>query len=199
MEKMHKVNRRSRLAVLVIVIVALIGVLAINTDPAKAVKSSAAQTTTEAQGTGDGAGESVPSFYSSATPSLLKLFSALVVVVAAIYAGIFLLKRLMGKKYSGNRQSNLLEVIETTYIAPKKSVSLLRVADKSVLVGTSENQITVLTELDSEETRRVLATVATEVETENFGNLLKHATNKIREFGFKRAGKAALETQETTV
>ncbi|MEW6412660.1 MAG: flagellar biosynthetic protein FliO [Candidatus Zixiibacteriota bacterium] len=194
---MHKVNRRSRLAVLVIVIIALIGVLAINTDPARAVKSSAPQTTDEAQVTGNGAGET--SFYSSAMPSLLKLFSALVVVVAAIYVGIFLLKRLMGKKYSGNRQSNLLEVIETTYIAPKKSVSLLRVADKSVLIGTSENQITVLTELDSEETRRVLAAAATEVESENFGHLLKHATSKIREFGFRRAGKTALETQETTV
>lgn len=194
MEKKLKVNRRSRLAVLVIVIVALIGVLVINTDPARAVKTTDTQATVPSQVPSDGAGENVPSFLSSATPSLLKLFSALIVVVAAIYVGIYLLKRLMGKKYTGNRQNNLLEVIETTYIAPKKSVSLLRVADKSVLVGMTENQISVLTELDSEETRKVLATVAPEIEGESFGSLLRHATDKIKEISLKRAGKTALET-----
>ena len=196
MEKSLKVKRRSQLTVVAIVLAALIGVLAINTDRATAVKADATVETTAAQTetaatTNNG---SSTGFYSSAAPSLIKLVSALVIVVVCIYVGVYLLRKLMGKKYSGNRRNTVLEVLETTYVAPKKSVSLLRVADKAVLVGTSENQISVLTELDPEQTREVLAAIEPETETENFGNLFKTATEKLKEISFKRTKKTVLET-----
>ena len=196
MEKSLKLKRRSQLTVVIIVLVALIGVLAINTDRAKAVKADDAVETTVVQAeTGAIAEDDGPTgFYSSTAPSLLKLVSALVVVIVCIYVGVYLLRRLMGKKYSGNRRNNILEVLETTYVAPKKSVSLLRVADKAVLVGTSENQISVLTELDADQTREVLAAIEPEAEVESFGNVFKIATDKLKEIGFRRAKKTALET-----
>ena len=196
MEKSPKLKRRSQLTIVIIVLAALIGVLAINTDRAKAVKADDAVETTVVQAeTGATTDTDGPiSFYTSTAPSLLKLISALVIVVVCIYVGVYLLKRLMGKKYSGNRRNNILEVLETTYIAPKKSVSLLRVADKAVLVGTSENQISVLTELDPDQTREVLAAIEPEAVTESFGNVFKSATDKLKEIGFKRAKKTALET-----
>ncbi|MEE8423643.1 MAG: flagellar biosynthetic protein FliO, partial [Thermodesulfobacteriota bacterium] len=43
---------------------------------------------------------------------------------------------IIGKKYAGNKTNNILEILETTHLGPKKSLSLVRVADKSVLVGT---------------------------------------------------------------
>ncbi|UCE25060.1 MAG: flagellar biosynthetic protein FliO [Candidatus Zixiibacteriota bacterium] len=196
MEKSLKVKRRSQLTIIIIVLAALIGVLAINTDRATAVKAGSAKppSMTETAAGIETDNNQSTGFYSSAAPSLLKLASALAIVVACIYVGIYLLKRLMGRKYSGNRQNNLLEVLETTYVAPKKSVSLLRVADKAVLVGMSENHITVLTELDAAQTREVLAAIEPERETESFRNVLKTATDKIKEFGFKRSKKTALET-----
>ncbi|UCC45645.1 MAG: flagellar biosynthetic protein FliO [Candidatus Zixiibacteriota bacterium] len=196
METTAKTKRRSQLTVIIIVIVALIGVLVIRTDQATAVKSSAATTevtTTENQ-TGTTTGLKTDGFYSSAAPSLFKLISALVIVIACIYAGVYLLRRLMGKKYSGNRQSNLLEVLETTYIGPKKTVSLVRVADRAVLVGTSENHISPLAELDADETARLLAAESTEEETESFKKVFKTAVMKLKEIGLKRADKAALES-----
>ncbi len=196
MEKSLRIKRRSQLTVIIIVLAALIGVLVINTDRATAVKAGSATSPsmTEAAADIETGNDQPTGFYSSAAPSLLKLISALAVVVACIYVGIYLLKRLMGKKYSGNRQNNLLEVLETTYVAPKKSVSLLRVADKAVLVGMSENQITVLTELDAAQTREVLAAIEPERETESFRNVLKSATDKIKEFGLRKTKKTALET-----
>ncbi len=196
MEKSLKLNRRRQLTIVIIVLAALIGVLAINTDRASAVKADNSVETTAVQAETGAAVDTAPptSFYTSAAPSLLKLISALVVVVVCIYVGVYLLRRLMGKKYSGNRQNNILEILETTYVAPKKSVSLLRVANKAVLVGTTENQISVLTELDPDQTREVLAAIKPEVEAESFGNVFKTATDKLKEFGFKRAKKAALET-----
>ena len=196
MEKSLKLKRRSQLTMAVIILAALIGVLAINTDRASAVKAdakvenTAVQTETAAT-TNTG---SPTAFYSSAAPSLLKLVSALVLVVVCIYVGVYLLRKLMGKKYSGNRQNTILEVLETTYVAPKKSVSLLRVADKAVLVGTSENQISVLTELDPDQTREVLASIEPAAESENFSSLFKSASDKLKEIGFKRAKKTVLET-----
>jgi flagellar biogenesis protein FliO len=195
LEKNLKSKRRSQLTVIVIVLAALIGVLSINTDPATAVKteqpalSSLSQAETGLESTSD----DNTGFYTSAAPSMFKIISALIIVVVAIYGGVYLLKRMMGRKYSGNRETNILEVIETTYVAPKKSVTLLRVAEKSVLVGMSENQITVLTELDSDQTREVLASIEPRRETESFGNVLKTATDKLKEFGSRKTRKTALE------
>jgi len=176
--------------------VALIGVLVIRTDQVTAVKATntPVATTTLDDQAGTTTGTKTDGFYSSAAPSLFKLISALVIVIACIYAGVYLLKRMMGKKYSGNRRSNLLEVLETTYIGPKKTVSLVRVADRAVLVGTSENHISPLAELDADETARMLATAAPEEETESFKKVLSSAVTKLKEMGFKRTDKAALES-----
>jgi flagellar biosynthetic protein FliO len=191
----RKLKRRSQLTVIVIVLAALIGVLSINTDRATAVRADKAPATslTQAESSLESGGGDEPGFYTSAAPSMFKIISALVIVIVAIYAGVYLLKRMMGKKYTGNRQTNILEVIETTYVAPKKSVTLLRVAEKSVLVGMSENQITVLTELDSDQTREVLASIKREPATESFGNVFKTATDKIKELGLRKTRKTALE------
>lgn len=195
MEKSIRKRRRSQLAAVVIIIIALIGVLVVNTDRATAVRTASAGATDRVQRAETAAGEETPGFFSSVMPSLLRLASALVIVVAAIYLGVYGLKKMMGKKYSGNRQLNLLEVLETTYIAPKKSVSLVRVADKAVLVGMSDSQITVLTELDTEETKRVLASLSSvEVEPDAFRTVFKAASKKIKEFTLKRNDKTALET-----
>ena len=196
MEKTPKTKRRSQLAVILIVIVALFGVLVIRTDQATAVKatSAPAESTTLQDQAEASTGTETEGFYSSAAPSLFKLISALVVVIACIYVGVYLLRRMMGKKYSGNRQNNLLEVLETTYIGPKKTVSLVRVADRAVLVGTSENHISPLAELDADETARLLAATGPEEETESFKKVLNTAVTKLKEFGFKRNDKAALES-----
>jgi flagellar biogenesis protein FliO len=66
---------------------------------------------------------------SEAAASLIKMLVALGVVVVCIYVGIFLLKKLVAKRHFGRSGNALLEVIETAYIDPKKSLSLVRVAD----------------------------------------------------------------------
>ena len=104
MEKSLKLKRRSQLTMVAIVLAALIGVLAINTDRATAVKADATVETTAVQAETNATTNtgSPTSFYSSAAPSLIKLVSALVIVVVCIYVGVYLLRKLMGKKYSGN-------------------------------------------------------------------------------------------------
>jgi len=128
----------------------------------------------------------------SVTMSLLKLVGALLLVVIGIYGFIFILKRMMGQKLSGNRGHKLIEVLETSYIAQKKSVSLIRIADRSVLVGVTDRGINVLTELSSDETTRVLKENIVEKPALGFKGILKDAGVKLS--GLNMRGAKGIKT-----
>jgi flagellar biosynthetic protein FliO len=119
----------------------------------------------------------------AATVSILKMLVALVVVIGCIYLAIYLMKRLMGPRYSGSRKARVLEILETAHIDPKKSLSLVRVADKSVLIGVTDNQISMLTELDSQITLSLMKPVPGQEEEGGFAGILRSASNKFKGLG----------------
>lgn len=174
-----KLKKRSQFLTMLIIAAALVGVLVLNTNFVTAEESfTAKKAVTEKAQTEEKYG----GFASDALPSLLKVGFALLVVVIAIYAGIYLLKKMMGKKYSGNKKNNILEVLETTYIGPKKTISLIKVADKSVLVASTESQISMLTEMDSEATKEILSQITVEKEQpDQFAAMFQSAFGKIKE------------------
>lgn len=129
-------------------------------------------------------------FGSSLMPTAFKMICALVIVLLLVYGCIYLLKRLSGQRHHGGGR-NLLQVIETVHVAPKKTISLVRVAGRSVLVGVTENSMTALTELDQEETS---AAIDMDSKTERseavgFKEILNNASTKLKEIslGKKRA------------
>lgn len=79
-----------------------------------------------------------------------KGIGALLLIMLMIYGVVWFLRYLMNKKNSGSFTASSIRVISTTYIAPKKSVTLLQVYDKAVLIGISENSMDALIELDEE-------------------------------------------------
>lgn len=183
-----KTNKRLYITVAIVVGVAVAGLFFTNTGRATADVAKPAAVTADEAVTGEtGLGQTV-------VPSLLKMASALIVVVFCIYGSVFLLKKGFGRKLSHNRRNSTLELLETTYIGPKKSISLVRVGDRSVLVGVTDNQISVLTELDAEATKAVLVCDGEEAQPTKFKDLLTTATQKIREFTV-RGDKAAIETR----
>ena len=189
-----KQNRSRFIAVAVICGIALVGLFFVNTDRVTAVKAS--QTVENVQtNTGDTDDKPLSSpITRSYVPSLVKMISALVVVVICVYVVLYLLRKLMGRRYSGNRKNNILEILETTYIAPKKTVSLIRVADKAVLVGISESGISTLTEFDPDDTAAIMTKVNIEgKEIDNFKKVYESETRKIKSFGLKK-NRTALET-----
>ncbi|MDH4155884.1 MAG: flagellar biosynthetic protein FliO [candidate division Zixibacteria bacterium] len=170
---------------------AFMGLLFINTDPVTADRT-AASVLQEGQGQTEVTESDLSSaMATSALPSLLKMLSALVVVVLCIYVGIFLLKRTMGRRYAGNRRNSVLEVLETTYVGPKKTVSLIRVADKAVLVGITDGAISVLAELDANQTAEITARENVEKENYSFRRMLSAASQKMRSLSLTR-NRAAL-------
>lgn len=82
--------------------------------------------------------------------ALVKGLGALFIILALIYGFVWILRFFMNKKSFGNPTSDQIRVLSTTYIAPKKSVALLQVYEKAILIGVSEDSMTTLTELDEE-------------------------------------------------
>jgi len=116
---------------------------------------------------------------------LIKLIAALVVVVVAIYGFLFVLKMMMGRRFSPNNHNRMIEVLETTYVAQKKAVSLVRVSNRAVLVGISDNGLTALAEISPEETSKIMTEYAGHEKASGFGGVLRDVSTKLRSMNFK--------------
>jgi flagellar biosynthetic protein FliO len=121
-----------------------------------------------------------------ATVSILKMILALAAVIACIYVGIFILKKMTGQKKIKGGGTSILEVIETAHLDPKKSLSLVRVADRSVLIGVTDSQITVLTEIDSDQTSELLTAAQKRPQEDAFGMLLKSASDRFKGLSMRK-------------
>jgi len=169
-------QKRSVIIVSIILAVAIIGLFMLDSSPVTAEQALDNKATIAGNNTSNAGIED--SVIGTAMPSMIRMICALIVVICCIYAGIFLLKRSMGKKYAGGGNS-ILEVLETTCVAPKKTISLVKVMDKSVLVGVTENGISMLTELDSDQTEKVLASQASPHEDIDFKKSFQTAWDKV--------------------
>lgn len=186
--KNSRQQRKSVITVSVIILIAILGLVFVHNDYVAADKNVVDMPQTESavdNGAQANFGESV-----SVMPSLIRIFSALVLVIAAIYGGIYLLKKLMGRRYAGIQSKGNLEVLETIHIAPRKTITLLRVGEKSVLVGSTESSMSMLTEMNSDETNKLTEEVEVKPAPDAFGGFLKSAVEKFKEV--TRKNQAAL-------
>ncbi len=79
--------------------------------------------------------------------TLLKVFGALLLVVGLMALLAIWVKKL-GLSQSGVHQGNLIEVLDTKMIAPKKYVTVVKVADKALALGITDQHISMLTTLE---------------------------------------------------
>lgn len=83
--------------------------------------------------------------------SVLKAIMGFAVVVILIYLTIFLLRFInKNRTISGSKiknSKNLIKVIESANIAPNKSIQLVSIAGKMIIIGVAEKEINFLTEL----------------------------------------------------
>jgi len=165
------------ITVSIVLIIALIGVVTIRVDSGEAQRLS----TPAGQQSEAGSINQMTSS-PSPVPSLMKIGAALAVVVICIYIGLFLLKKVMGRKYTGGGQAGHLEVLESMYVAPKKTVSLIRVGERTVLIGVTETGVNMLTEFDEVNSASFIMPVEASETPQQFAGLLKTASEKIKEF-----------------
>ena len=101
--------------------------------------------------------------------SIAKVAGALLVVLALMALLAYLLRK-AGLDQRGMGGGGRIQVIESRMIAPKKHVSIVRVAGRFLALGVSEAQITLLAELAPEEVEENAPAPAPA-----FGGLLRRA------------------------
>ena len=79
---------------------------------------------------------------------IIKSFIPLVLILGLLF-GVLVLVRKYSFSLGGKKQRSInVDVIYNQLILPKKYLSLIRVQDKLLVLGISENNITLLKELD---------------------------------------------------
>ena len=116
-------------------IVAIIAVL-MAAHPAAAQWTTSADTVTALGGL---ASESLWS-------SLGRLALALVVVIVLIWGTLWIAKRVMSGRLTGKRESPV-RVLERAHLAPKRSIDVVSVGNRVLVLGVTEHSIALLTEL----------------------------------------------------
>ena len=103
------------------------------------------------------------------------LVTSLLVLVAVSVAA-FVVVKLVGRFLAtgGVRGAHLLDVVARVPLEPRRSLYVVEVAGKTLLVGTSEMGLSVLSELDGDEVR------ARAVPKQSFGELVRAAWGRRR-------------------
>jgi flagellar biogenesis protein FliO len=98
------------------------------------------------------------------------------VVLGAVCIAAFVVVRLVGRFLATGRTrgAHLLDVVARLSLEPRRSLYVVEVAGKTLLVGTSEMGLSVLSELDGGEVRARVA------ERPSFGELVRTAWQRRR-------------------
>lgn len=102
---------------------------------------------------------------------ILKALIPLLLIVGLLYGVLFLIKK-YGISFKGKKNGSVnINVLSSQMIMPKKYISVVKVEEKLLVLGVSENSITLLKELDKP--TEVNKPYAVKEEKNNFLDLLK--------------------------
>ena len=114
----------------------------------------------------------------STTSMVVRMILSLAAVLLLIWAAVHVLQRLSGTKVNSGTTSHI-QVLDRTYLAPKKAVYVLKIGTRSLAVGVTDNQITPLAELDAEETQAAYTKPSGLSGSPSFATLLNDVRTKI--------------------
>jgi len=80
---------------------------------------------------------------------LERLTGGLLLVIMTVWIGAYLYSKLYGLPLKA--KDGIIKVLTNTPIGPKKSISLVKVADEYIVIGTTPDTITYLTRLEHPE------------------------------------------------
>jgi flagellar biogenesis protein FliO len=122
--------------------------------------------------------DSLSSFSPTLGPEInlfVRFIFGLAIVIILLILTLWLLKHLMRFKTPG-MDANAIDVISIRYLEQKKAVALVRVLERVLIVGISDNSVSLLGELTSEEASGIKIAAARNVNV--FGDILKKIISK---------------------
>lgn len=94
----------------------------------------------------------VQSFETDSIGSLIfRMVLTLGAVIAIILVTVWLLRRLMTRRWPGKLKDRPVRVLDRIQLAPKRTLDVVAVGERVILLGVTENGINFLTELSAEE------------------------------------------------
>ncbi len=85
-----------------------------------------------------------------------KIICYLLVIALAIVLIARLMRRSIISRRGEKKSGRLVQVLESAFLAPGKTVNLVRIADRVVVVGVAQNSMNFLTEFNAEQSKRVI-------------------------------------------
>ena len=84
------------------------------------------------------------------TTSLLQAFGSLILVILLVFALLFFVKKFVYKDFTGfSKKENLsFKVLSQIALLPKKSIFLVKVFDRILVVGVTDTAINTLSEIN---------------------------------------------------
>jgi len=151
-------------------------------------------------GTGEGAPAAIPTSLTgsqetlSLTTTIFKTLGSLILVVGLMLLLLFWIRK-MGLVRVGSRQEDLITVLDSQMLAPKKQVSVLEVAGAYLVVGLTEQKITLLATLDANDrlTEAAHSRKTPSALDASFASLLNKASQGISGLKQKKEGPAHAE------
>ena len=88
---------------------------------------------------------------------LVRTFVSLIAVLALLYLGVIGLKKYLMQRNGINKSLATLKVIGSTFLGPKKAIYLVQVIDRILILGVTDTQVSLLSEITDQETLKIYA------------------------------------------
>jgi flagellar protein FliO/FliZ len=84
---------------------------------------------------------------------IVKLVLSMVLIVGLIYLSMYLIKKVNSRAAGGGIIGDTIKVIGRTFISPKQSLYLVKIGNRYTVLGATESNINLITELQEQEAR----------------------------------------------
>jgi len=91
------------------------------------------------------------SIYPDIIPTAIKMLTALGVVLGGMLVVYYFAKRIM-KRQVGNSKGKMIKVLESSYIGVKKNISLVEIPGAILVLGITNDNISLLSKIENQET-----------------------------------------------
>ena len=112
-------------------------------------------------------------------PAVLKMLVALAVVVGGLFLLFYFSRRLSGH-HSGRMEHQLIRVLATSCIGVKKSISVVEVAGQILVVGVTGEQINLLSTIEDPTVIDCIRKRPNQKSPVAFGQQLKYFASKFK-------------------
>lgn len=105
-------------------------------------------------------------------PKVTKLLKSTGIVIVIILVTVYFLRKKLGIKTSINKRKRYVHIVDSTSIGSKKYIHLIKIPGKVLLLGATNEQIQLLSEITEKE---IIESIDIEPQKTEFMNFFKRA------------------------